>query len=85
MASFGLLRRIRLGSILQHLVLLVADRTAVAAVGTSFVRHQRVLDSVAAVNELDGRVARKSQLQGDVLWIKCYCLILIAYKLVTYN
>lgn len=33
------------------------------------VRHERVLDSVAAVHEFDGRIARQAELQRNILFI----------------
>lgn len=39
----------------------------VLALGAHPVVHERVLDAVAAVHELERRVARQSQLQGDFL------------------
>ena len=62
---FGLLRRVRFGAVQHERVLGGVVAGVVGAVALA--DHHRVLDAVAAVDEFELGVARKSQLHRNVL------------------
>lgn len=76
-----LLRRVRFGTVQQERILGRVG-TGVVVAAPALAAHHRVLDAVAAVDEFKLSVARKSQLQRDVLqrpqtqfnfkFIKCF-------------